>query len=160
VDLPIDKVKLKDAVARAATFVHREVYRRTGGKVGAKIGATTMGLLTTIGRKSGQPRTTPLNCTPDGDRWLLVASYGGDDRDPQWFKNLQANPEATLQIGGETFPVRATVAGPEEKQALWPKVVAVYKGYEGYQRKTSRDIPVVVLTRTTGSATGSAAGSS
>jgi deazaflavin-dependent oxidoreductase (nitroreductase family) len=150
VDLSVDKLKLKDTLSRAATFVHREVYKRTGGKVGAKIGSTTMGLLTTTGRKSGQPRTTPLNCTPDGDRWLLVASYGGDDRDPQWFKNLQANPEASLQIGAEVFPVRAAVATAEEKKALWPKVVAGYKGYDGYQRRTSRDIPVVVLTRTGG----------
>jgi deazaflavin-dependent oxidoreductase (nitroreductase family) len=152
VEVPgVDPIKVKDAFTRAATFVHKEIYRRTGGKVGAKIGPTTMGLLTTTGRKSGQPRTTPLNCTPDGERWLLVASYGGDDRDPQWFKNLRANPAATLQIGAETFPVRAAVATPEEKQALWPKVVAAYKGYDGYQRKTSRDIPVVVLTRTAGS---------
>jgi len=146
-DLPVDRVTVKDTFARAVTFLHTEVYRRTGGKVGARIGSITMGLLTATGRKSGRPRTTPLNCTPDGDRWLLVASYGGDDRDPQWFKNLQATPEATLQIGAETFPVRATVATPEEKKALWPKVVASYKGYEGYQRKTSRDIPVVVLSR-------------
>jgi len=160
VNLPLDKTRLKDTFARAVTAVHTQLYRRTGGKVGAKIGPTNMGLLTTTGRKSGQPRTTPLNCVPDGDRWLLVASYGGDDRDPQWFKNLVSNPSATLQIGPDTFPVRATVATPEEKKDLWAKVVTAYKGYEGYQRKTSRDIPVVVLTRTTGSATGSAAGSS
>ena len=147
-NLPIDKTRLKDTFARGVTALHTQVYRRTGGKVGAKIGPTNMGLLTTTGRKSGQPRTTPLNCTPDGDRWLLVASYGGDDRDPQWFKNLQAHADATLQIGADTFPVRASVATPEEKKELWPKVVDGYKGYEGYQRKTSRDIPVVVLTRT------------
>ena len=154
-DVPVDLDKVKDTVARAATFLHTEVYRRTGGRVGGKIGPTTMGLLTTTGRKSGRPRTTPLNCTPDGDRWLLVASYGGDDRDPQWFKNLEANPEATLQIGAETFRVRAAVATPEEKETLWPKVVARYKGYEGYQRRTSRDIPVVVLTRAGSSTAGS-----
>ena len=145
-DLSVDKTKLKDTLARATTFLHTQVYRRTGGKVGAKIGPTNMGLLTTTGRKSGQPRTTPLNCTPDGDRWLLVASYGGDDRDPQWFKNLQANPEATIQVGADTIPVRATVATPEEKEVLWPKVVEAYQGYEGYQRRTDRQIPVVILT--------------
>jgi deazaflavin-dependent oxidoreductase (nitroreductase family) len=143
-------VNLKDGFARAVTTVHTQVYRRTGGKLGGKVGSTTMGLLTTTGRKSGQSRTTPLNIMADGDRWLLVASYGGDDRDPQWYRNLQANPEATIQLGAETIPVRATVATPEEKKTLWPKVVGVYKGYEGYQRKTSRDIPVVVLTRTGG----------
>jgi len=144
---PVDKAKVKDVLARAVTTLHTQVYKRTGGKVGAKVGKTTMGLLTTTGRKSGQPRTTPLNIVADGDRWLLVASYGGDDRDPQWFKNLQSNPQATIQFGGETIAVRATVASDEEKKALWPKVVDSYKGYEGYQRKTSRDIPVVVLTR-------------
>jgi deazaflavin-dependent oxidoreductase (nitroreductase family) len=148
VNLPaLDTTTLKDTLARVTTAVHRELYRRTGGKVGGKIGPTTMGIVTTTGRKSGQPRTTMLNVMPDGDRWLLVASYGGDDRDPQWFKNLQANPEATLQLGTDSFPVQATVATDDEKKALWPKVVAAYKGYENYQRKTSRDIPVVILTR-------------
>ena len=104
-------------------------------------------LLTTTGRRSGQPRTTPLNCHPDGDRYLASASYGGDDRAPQWFQNLLANPEATIQVGSETIPVRATIATPEEKTALWPKAVAAYKGYDNYQRKTDRDIPVVILTR-------------
>jgi F420H(2)-dependent quinone reductase len=106
-----------------------------------------MGLLTTTGRKSGQPRTNPVNIMADGDRWILVASYAGDDRDPQWFKNLQANPEATIQLGTEKIRVRATVATPEEKPDLWKKAVATYKGYDSYQRKTSRDIPVVILTR-------------
>jgi F420H(2)-dependent quinone reductase len=143
-------MNLKDAVFKAVTALHIQVYRRTGGKFGAKAGSTTMGLLTTTGRKSGQPRTTPLNIMADGDRWLLVASYGGDDRDPQWFRNLQANPDATIQVGSDIIRVRATVATPEDKKTLWPKVVAAYKGYEGYQRKTSRDIPVVVLTRAGG----------
>lgn len=140
-------MNVKDAVARAITTVHAEVYRRTGGKVGGRMGRATMGLLTTTGRTSGRHRTTPLNIMADGDRWLLVASYGGDDRDPQWFKNLQANPEATIQLGDEKIPVRATVATPEEKKELWPKAVAAYKGYDGYQRKTARDIPMVILTR-------------
>ena len=143
----IDRTRLKDIVARVATALHTQIYRRTGGKILRELGPWTMGLLITTGRKSGQPRTTPLNIMADGDRWLLVASYGGDDRDPQWFKNLQANPEATIQLGAETIPVRATVATEEEKKTLWPKVVGNYKGYQGYQRKTSRDIPVVVLTR-------------
>jgi len=146
VNLPLDRTRLKDTLARTITALHTQLYRRTGGKVGAKVGPTTMMLLTTTGRSSGQPRTTPLNCMTDGDRYLAVASYGGDDRDPQWFKNLQANSEATIQIGADTIPVRATVATPEEKVVLWPKVVAAYKGYDGYQRKTDRPIPVVILT--------------
>jgi deazaflavin-dependent oxidoreductase (nitroreductase family) len=150
VNLPVDRTQLKDTFTRAVTFLHREAYRRTGGKFGGKVGQTQMMLLTTTGRSSGQPRTTPLNCMTDGDRYLAVASYGGDDRDPQWFKNLQANPEATIQVGAATIPVRATVATPEEKEVLWPKVVAAYKGYENYQRKTDRPIPVVILSPISG----------
>jgi deazaflavin-dependent oxidoreductase (nitroreductase family) len=148
VNLSLDRARLKDIAFRVVTTLHTEVYRRTGGKLGATArGVPPMVLLTTTGRRSGQPRTTPLAGLPDGDRYLLVASFGGDDRDPQWFKNLQANPEATIQVGGDTIRVRAKVATAEEKTALWPKVVAAYKGFESYQRKTSRDIPVVILTR-------------
>jgi deazaflavin-dependent oxidoreductase (nitroreductase family) len=158
----IDRSAVKDAVFRVATGLHISLYRRTGGKIGAKLAGQTFFkspfiLLTTTGRRSGQPRTTPLLCVRDGDprgsggvpreRYLVIASFGGDDRHPQWFKNLQANPEATIELYGETIPVVATVATPEEKQVLWPKVLAAYKGYANYQRKTERDIPVVILTR-------------
>jgi deazaflavin-dependent oxidoreductase (nitroreductase family) len=138
--------RVKDVLFRIGTTVHTELYRRTGGKLGGKVGGAPMMLLTTTGRKSGQPRTTPLMCIKDGDQFLTVASYGGDDRDPQWFKNLQANPDASIQLGAETIHVRASVATPAEKKTLWPKVVAAYRGYDGYQRNTSRDIPVVILT--------------
>ena len=147
--LPVDTTRLKDTFARAFMALHTQFYRRTGGRLGGKVGKLTMALLTTTGRRSGQPRTTPLNLMPDGDRYLLVASYGGDDRDPQWFKNLQANPEATIQIGADNVPVRATVATPEEKNVLWPKVVSAYKGYDNFQRRTDRQIPVVILTHLT-----------
>ncbi len=148
----IDRSAVKDAVFRVATGLHISLYRRTGGKIGAKLAGQTFFkspfiLLTTTGRRSGQPRTTPLLCVRDGDRFLVIASFGGDDRHPQWFKNLQANPEATIELYGETIPVVATVATREEKQVLWPKVLAAYKGYANYQRKTERDIPVVILTR-------------
>ena len=148
-NLAIDRSTLKDVFSRTATALHTLVYTRTGGKLGGKVGGLTMGILTTTGRRSGQPRATPLNVMADGDRWLLVASNGGDDRPPQWLQNLRANPEATLQLGTESFPVRATVTIGEEKKSLWPKVVAAYKGYDSYQRKTTRDIPVVILTRVT-----------
>ncbi len=145
-NLPLpSRSQLKDAFARAVTFLHTQAYRRTGGKLGGKAGKAPMMLLTTTGRRSGQPRTSPLMCIRDGDRYLAVASYGGDDRDPQWFKNLQANPEATIQVGADTIRVRATMATPEEKKELWPRAVAAYKGYDAYQRRTSRDIPVVIL---------------
>jgi deazaflavin-dependent oxidoreductase (nitroreductase family) len=145
-NLPLDPTKLKDTFARIVTGLHTQVYRQTGGKIGGKAGKAPMMLLTTTGRRSGQPRTTPIMCIKDGDHYIAIASHGGDDRDPQWFKNLQAKPEATIQVGPDVIPVKAAVATPEEKVVLWPKAVAAYKGYEGYQRKTDRDIPVVILT--------------
>jgi deazaflavin-dependent oxidoreductase (nitroreductase family) len=150
-NLTVDRAAVKDALFRVATGLHTSLYRRTGGKIGGQIAGqifkSPFMLLTTTGRSSGQPRTVPLLCVQDGDRFLAIASFGGDDRHPQWFKNLQANPEATIELRGETIPVRATVATPEEKKALWPKVLTAYKGYANYQRKTERDIPVVILTR-------------
>jgi deazaflavin-dependent oxidoreductase (nitroreductase family) len=146
-NLTVDRHTVKDALFRLGTGLHTALYRRTGGKIAGQMFKRPMMLLTSTGRTSGQPRTTPLMCIKDGDRFLAVASFGGDDRDPQWFKNLQANPEASIELEGETIPVRATVATPDEKTALWPKVLAAYKGYADYQRKTSRDIPVVILTR-------------
>src|SRR5687768_3695639 len=102
--LTINRPAVKDAVFRVATSLHTQLYRRTGGKVGGHMFKSPFILLTTTGRRSGQPRVTPLLGIRDGDRFLLVASFGGDDRHPQWFRNLQANPEATIQLGGETIP--------------------------------------------------------
>ena len=148
-NLTISRSAVKDALFRVGTGLHTALYRRTGGKIaGQLMFKSPFMLLTTTGRRTGQPRVTPLLCIKDGDRFLAVASFGGDDRDPQWLKNLQANPEATIELGGKTIPVQAAVATPEEKKALWPKVLAAYKGYDNYQRRTSRDIPVVILTPT------------
>ena len=143
----IDRSRLKDTLSRTVTLLHTQLIRRTGGRVGAQMFKRPMILLTTTGRISGQPRVTPLLCHPDGDRYLLIGSNGGDDRAPQWVQNLLANPEASIELEGETIPVRATIATPEEKKTLWPKATAAYKGYDGYQRRTERDIPVVILTR-------------
>ena len=139
------KEAAKDTVARVGTALHKTFYRRTGGRIGGKAGKVHMLLLTTTGRKSGQPRTTPLNYGTDGDRIILVASYGGDDRAPQWYQNLVANPEVTVQVGPETRRMRAATATPEEKARYWPVMTASYPGYDNYQRKTERDIPVVIL---------------
>ena len=146
-NLTFDRHRVKDTFSRAAMSLHTQLIRRTGGKVGAQMFKQPMMLLTTTGRRSGQPRVTPLLCIRDGDRYLAIGSNGGDDRAPHWVRNLQANPEASIELEGETIPVRARIAAPEEKQILWPKVVAAYKGYANYQRKTDRDIPVVILTR-------------
>ncbi|HLF40012.1 MAG TPA: nitroreductase family deazaflavin-dependent oxidoreductase [Acidimicrobiia bacterium] len=138
--------QVKDGLFKAFTTVHRELFRRTGGRVGGRVGKAPMLLLTTTGRRSGKPHTVPLMYIEDGARKLLVASFGGDDRDPQWYKNLQAAPEATIEFGREQQSVRAATATPEEKAELWPRIVAAYSGYASYQRKTQRDIPVVILT--------------
>ncbi len=143
----IDRHAVKDTFSRVATTLHTQLIRRTGGRFGGQMFKRPMILLTTTGRISGQPRVTPLLCHPDGDRYLLIGSNGGDDRTPQWVQNLMANPEASIELDGETIAVRARIATPEEKKDLWPKATAAYKGYDGYQRRTSRDIPVVILER-------------
>ena len=141
----LDRERLKDTVARGVTALHTQLYRRTGGRLGSQVGKTPMLLLTTTGRRSGQPRTVPLAYLREGDRWILVASYAGDDRDPQWLQNLRAHPEASIEVGSETHRVHASVASPAEKAELWPRVVALYSGYAGYQDRTERDIPLVIL---------------
>lgn len=136
----------KDLLAKVVTRVHSEVYRRTGGKFAGKAGKTQFLLLTTTGRKSGEPRTTPLNYLAAGDRFVVVASYGGDDRDPQWLQNLRANPQAKIQVGTDTHTVRAAIADDDERARYWPKMVEMYPGYDKYQSKTARQIPIVILT--------------
>jgi deazaflavin-dependent nitroreductase family protein len=104
-------------------------------------------LLTTIGRRSGQARRTPLIYGRDGDRYLVVASKGGADTPPAWYVNLVANPRVRLQVGAEKFDATAQTASAEEKARLWPVMTAIWPAYDDYQKKTTRDIPVVVLTK-------------
>jgi deazaflavin-dependent oxidoreductase (nitroreductase family) len=138
----------KDLAARALNVFHRNVYHLTGGRIGGRGYGMPVVVLTTTGRKTGAQRSTMLT-TPvhDTDRVVLVASYGGDDRHPAWFLNLRENPEVTLEIEGETREMTARVASDAEKAELWPEIVASHKGYAGYQEKTDRDIPVVILER-------------
>jgi deazaflavin-dependent oxidoreductase (nitroreductase family) len=127
---------------------HATVYRLTNGLVGHRFpGSPPMLLLDHVGAKSGQKRTAPLVYVKDGDDIVLVASKGGNPKNPAWFHNLKANPETTVQIGSEKRPVRARVANDEERKRLWPKAVATYGGYAGYQKRTDRKIPLVVLER-------------
>jgi deazaflavin-dependent oxidoreductase (nitroreductase family) len=139
------KHKVKDALFLGVTAVHKQLYSVSGGRIGGNLGGVQFLVLTTTGRKSGQPRTTMLNYGVDGDRLILIASFGGDDRHPQWYKNLHANPEVSVRIGDETRRMRAADATPEEKPRLWSIMTAGYPGYDGYQRRTEREIPVVVL---------------
>ena len=128
--------------------LHTHAYRLTGGLVGHRFpGAPPMLLLDHVGARTGTQRTTPLVYVEDGDDVVLVASKGGHPRNPAWYHNLRANPETTVQIGSERRPVRARVATPEEHKRLWPKAVATYSGYQGYQERTSRKIPLVIRER-------------
>jgi deazaflavin-dependent oxidoreductase (nitroreductase family) len=127
---------------------HATVYRATRGLVGHRIpGGPPMLLLDHVGAKSGQQRTSPLVYVQDGDDVVLVASKGGYPKNPGWFHNLKANPDTTVQIGAERRPVRARVATDAERERLWPKAVATYSGYAGYQRRTDRKIPLLILER-------------
>ena len=135
-------------VLRRLMGLHTVAYRATRGVVGHRVpGGPPMLLLDHVGAKSGSRRTSPLVYTEDGDDVVLVASKGGNPKHPAWFHNLKANPETTVQIGSEKRPVRARVATDEERKRLWPKVVEVYSGYEGYQKRTERKIPLIVLER-------------
>jgi F420H(2)-dependent quinone reductase len=124
---------------------HERVYRLTGGKVGGRIGKLPILLLTTIGRKSGQPRTQPLAYTRAGDGLAVIASKGGAAQHPLWYLNLRANPVAEVTVGRETHRVRARDAQGEEREQLWRALADLYSGYDRYAEKTSRRIPVVVL---------------
>jgi F420H(2)-dependent quinone reductase len=133
-------------VLRRLMAGHTQIYRATNGLIGHRIpGLAPMLLLDHVGAKSGVKRTTPLLYVRDGDDVVIVASKGGHPRHPAWFHNLRANPETTVQIGSERRSVRARVATAEERARIWPKAVAAYPGYRGYQERTGREIPLVIL---------------
>lgn len=136
---------LADISMRTMSRVHRAIVHLTGGQVlGSAFGMPVVELHT-VGRKSGRPRSTMLTAPViDGDRVVLVASKGGDDRDPDWYRNLLADPDIELTLAGRRRPMRARRASPEEKAELWPQVVAAYQGYGSYQGRTERDIPLVI----------------
>lgn len=139
-------VRSKDAIARFLTAWHAAVFRATNGRLLGKFGRMPVVMLTTTGRRSGKPRTTMLTSpVRDGERIVLVASYGGDDRHPAWYLNLRDNPDVQVVMSGRRRAMRARTATPEEKAELWPRVTQAYGGYGQYQRRTSRDIPLVIL---------------
>ncbi len=132
------------ALIRFISVVHRELYRASRGLVGGHTGGPVL-LLTTVGRKSGRRRTTPLLYVQEGTNWIVVGSNGGDDCHPAWWLNLKADANATIQVKGKVERVRAREATEEETAALWPRFVEMYSHYETYRRRTSRQIPVVIL---------------
>ncbi len=126
--------------------VHSTLYRVSGGLIGHHVpGAPPMLLLDHVGAKSGARRTSPLAYLKDGDDVVIVASKGGYPRNPAWFYNLRANPDTSAQIGRERRKVHARVASASEREALWPRVCSLYGGYAGYQERTDREIPLVIL---------------
>lgn len=124
---------------------HVERYRQTNGAEGHDWNGTTTLLLTTIGRRTGREHTTPLIYRPYGEAYLVVASKGGADTPPDWYLNLQHNPEVEVQVKDRVFKARARTATPEEKPDMWRTMTQAWPDYDEYQKKTSREIPVVVL---------------
>jgi deazaflavin-dependent oxidoreductase (nitroreductase family) len=147
----VDPLKIADRawpVTRNVMKLHTYAYRATGGRIGHRLpGLVQMLLLDHVGAKSGKKRTIPLLYTRDGDDVVIVASKGGYPKHPAWYHNLRANPDTTIQVGSERRRVHARVAEPAERARLWPKVVDTYGGYADYQRRTEREIPLIILER-------------
>jgi len=138
--------RIVDVGAKVMNGTHRAILVLSGGRLGRRAFGMPVVELTTTGRKSGQQRTTMLTSpVHDDDKVVVVASYGGDDRDPAWYLNLRDHPDVEILFEGKRRAMRARVADPAEKEALWPEIVTAYKGYGQYQKRTERDIPVVIL---------------
>lgn len=138
-------------IIKVMSNAHTWLYRRSNGRLGKKwhvgsalVHGVPVCLVTTTGRKSGEPRTVPLLHMADGDNVVLVASQGGLPDNPAWYLNLQANPEVTVQLGKRARRMRAHTADAAERARLWPKLLEVYSDYDNYQSWTEREIPVVV----------------
>jgi deazaflavin-dependent oxidoreductase (nitroreductase family) len=125
--------------------LHRAVYRVTAGRIGRRTGGPPALLLTTIGRRSGRPRQVSLYYLEDGPNAVVVASNAGSERDPDWWLNLQASPDAVAWLGPRRRRVRARRASPQELERIWPRLVQMYPGYETYRRRIGRELPVVIL---------------
>ena len=126
---------------------HTQRYRETDGAEGHDWQGTQVLLLTTTGRKSGESRELPLIYGTSGGDYLIVASKGGADQPPAWFLNLEADPQVEVQVMDDRFPAKARIATPEEKAEMWPAMTKEWPAYDDYQKKTDRDIPIVVLER-------------
>ena len=121
------------------------LYNVSGGRIGGKMGKVPVLLLTTTGRKTGKQRTLPLVYIMDGSAYVITASAGGAAKHPGWFFNIRSNPQATIQVKDKHITVTAEIAGPEKKPELWARLVEVAPNFAGYQKRTSREIPMVIL---------------
>lgn len=142
---------MTDVGMRAMNAVHHGILTLSCGRLGWRVGPMVVVELHTIGRTSGRRRSTLLTSPVHSDgRYVLVASKGGDDRNPEWYANLCANPDVELSVRGETRRFTARTASETEKAKLWPQIVAAYPGYDGYRRRTARNIPVVICEQSDG----------
>jgi deazaflavin-dependent oxidoreductase (nitroreductase family) len=124
-----------------------EEFRANGGEVGGRFAGRTLLLLHTTGAKSQQPRINPVACVKDGDQFVIAASKGGAPTNPDWYYNLVAHPDVTVEVGTEQIHVHATVAAEPDRTRLYQQMVAMMPGFAEYEQKTTRSIPVIVLTR-------------
>ncbi|GBE25103.1 MAG TPA: nitroreductase family deazaflavin-dependent oxidoreductase [Actinobacteria bacterium] len=138
---------MKDSTAKRLSTLHTVLFRVTSGRIGKRLVNNDMLLLSTIGSETGKQHTVPLLYLRDGDDFVIIASWGGRPENPQWYRNLQAKPHTTIQVLGEKIPVTARTADETERARLWPSVLAAYEGYAEYQSRTTREIPVVILSR-------------
>ena len=143
----VSAVRLRRWAIRGLSKVHLAVHRVTGGRVLGSVAGMPVLLLTTTGRRSGKARTTPLTFFRDGPDLVVIGSNGGADRPPDWSLNLEQDPRAVVQIGTDKFVVTARPASGQQRERLWVVITATYAGYARYQERTTRRIPVVLLTR-------------
>jgi F420H(2)-dependent quinone reductase len=136
---------VKDRTVRRLSKLHRLLYQATGGLVGRRLVDNDMLLLTTTGRRTGRPHTVPLLYLRDGPRFVVIASYGGRPRHPEWYLNLLSEPTVVVRTPKESLEANASTAGPDDRSLWWPRVVEANPGYATYQSRTEREIPIVFL---------------
>jgi deazaflavin-dependent oxidoreductase (nitroreductase family) len=136
----------RDVLHKVSTRIHRAIFRASKGRIFGKAFGMPIAELVTTGRRSGKERSTMLAVpVSEGDRLVLVASFGGDERNPAWYLNLRDNPEVRVTTAGSTRAMFARTANEEERDELWPQITSVFEGYARYQERTQRPIPVVIL---------------
>jgi deazaflavin-dependent oxidoreductase (nitroreductase family) len=145
-EMTTTRERLRRFLIRALSRVHGAVYRTSSGRLLSRLAGMPVLLLTTTGRRSGRTRTATLTYLRDGANFVVIGSFGGSDLPPAWWLNLQADPKASVLIGGTTSNVTARSATDEEYDRLWPLVTETYGGYAHYQKRTARPIPIVFLT--------------
>ena len=137
--------KSMDFFIKWSSKINTWLYRRNNGEgLGGSVQNIPVALLTTTGRKSGEPRVSPLYFVRDGDKVVVAASKGGSDKHPMWYLNLKANPKVQVQIKKEIFDLTARDATEEERAKYWPRLVEMYPSYEDYKSWTDRVIPLVI----------------